>query len=405
MVRRDVAIWSPSQEGSVVKDAKVLLIDDDDMVRSALMAMLSLIGHQPVGVADGEQGLGLLRREKFDVVLSDMRMPVLDGVGFLKAVATITDAPPVIVMSGAGLLDDAISALKLGAWDYLAKPVAGIDVLEHTIHRVLERKTLVDENRRINAELRRALGVLAEEESVGRQLQARMLPQNHVHFDGFEFSRALIPSLYLSGDFVDAFRVDEKRWAFYLADVAGHGVSAALVTVLLRGVVQRHLGTPLLRSPSQLLQRLNEELAQEPVDRHVTLFYGVFDTDRGTLAWANAGHFPSPWLTDGTRIVDFDGSGVPLGLTPNSTYEEHTFVLPEQFALFACSDGLFEVVSGASPQEKRTKLQKALGTMALSIEEAQAALHLTEQSLPDDVTMVLVKGKNLHAGNGPLRTA
>lgn len=387
------------------KGSRILVIEDDDLVRPALIALLTRLGHSPTGAANGQVGLEALNggAGAFDLVLCDMRMPVLDGVGFLKAIRDERDHPPVIVMSGAGLLDDAVEALRLGAWDYLTKPIFGVEVLEHTINKALERGALLEENRRVNRELRAALGVLAEGEDAGRQLQARMLPKNHQRFGGFEFSRELLPSVYLSGDFIDAFSIDERRWAFYLADVAGHGVSSALVTVLLRGAVQRHLADGLAAAPSRLLANLNEQLVREPVDKHVTLFYGVVDLVESTLTWASAGHFPWPLLFDGARTEVLRGEGVPLGLMPGSRYEQHVARLGDDVVLAACSDGLLEVLPAKGVDEKLELLRGVFARRDVTVESARAALRLDELSLPDDVAMLLVKRGGAHAEPGQLR--
>ncbi len=86
-----------------------------------------------------------------------------------------------------------------------------------------------------------SLNLLQEDQNAGRQVQMNMLPVTPWSIEGLEFSHRIIPSLYLSGDFVDYFRVDERRVAFYLADVSGHGASSAFVTVLLKFMTTRLL--------------------------------------------------------------------------------------------------------------------------------------------------------------------
>lgn len=380
-----------------MKSARILVVEDDDSVRSSLLTVLRHLQYRPTGVANGQLALEALRGDKqFHLVLCDMRMPVLDGVGFLKALKTVPNAPPVVVMSGAGLLDDAVEAIRLGAWDYLQKPILDLEILSHTLERALERQALLAENRRVNDELKATLSVLAEGEEAGRQLQARMLPENHQRFGAWDFSRELVPSVYLSGDFIDAFRLDANRWGFYLADVAGHGVSSALVTVLLRSAVQRHVtpqsGGGLACTPSRLLERLNADLAREPLDRHVTFFYAVVDDAADTLTWASAGHFPAPILFDGTRTKRLEGAGLPLGMMPRAQYQEQVEQLGQRVVFSAVSDGVLEVLPAATLDEKLELLGRQFARMDVTAEGARAALKLDEQSsLPDDVAVLVVK--------------
>ena len=101
------------------------------------------------------------------------------------------------------------------------------------MHRALDRAHLLLENQRYrdklesaNRELAASLNLLQEDQNAGRQVQMNMLPISPWSIDDFDFAHQIIPSLYLSGDFVDYFRVDERRVAFYLADVSGHGASS-----------------------------------------------------------------------------------------------------------------------------------------------------------------------------------
>ena len=383
---------------------RILVIDDTDEVRFAAMTWLRHLGFQVRGAADGAAGLAEVEREAPDLVLCDLRMPGTDGLQFLAKVhATLPDLP-VIVMSGAGLAADAIGALKLGAWDYIEKPFAAMEVVEIAVSRALERAQLIAENRRyresleqMNLELRAALRVLTDDEDAGRQIQARMLPRNHQRFGPFEFSREVVPSAYLSGDFVDAFAIDERRWAFYLADVAGHGVSSALVTVLLRAFVHRHAAEHartrdgLVLSPARLLDRLNEEVARDDLDKHLTIFYGVVDSQDGTLTYANAGHFPWPVLFDGEKSVDLEQPGVPVGVMPTTRYREHRVALPPRMVLAVFSDGLLEILPHADLTSKQAFLRKLFSRADVTVEKVSAELRLEEQRLPDDVAMLLVK--------------
>ena len=336
------------------KSAKrVLVVDDSEPVRRALVVYLGQLGFDARAAEDGVSGLEEVQREPPDLVLCDLRMPRIDGLQLLEAVHAQLPELPVVVMSGAGLVSDAIGALKRGAWDYIEKPIIVLDVLEHSVRRALERADLLQENRRhrahleqVNRELQASLRLLADDEDAGRQIQARMLPRSHQRFGPFDVSCAVVPAAFLSGDFIDAFAIDDHRWAFYLADVAGHGVSSALVTVLLRAFVQRHAaehartGDGLVLSPARLLERLNEELSKDDLEKHLTIFYAVVDSREGSLLCANAGHFPWPLLFDGERVIDIEQPGIPAGIMPGTRYRELRMALPPRMVLAVFSDGL-----------------------------------------------------------------
>jgi serine phosphatase RsbU (regulator of sigma subunit) len=390
----------------------ILVVDDTDAVRRTVQRLLVSLGFDARGAADGVAALEEVAHAVPDLVLCDLRMPRMDGLQLLEALHKTHPDLPVVVMSGAGLLEDAIGALKLGAWDYVEKPIIAPEVLAHALTRVLERATLLAENRQqradleaMNRELRATLSLLSADEEAGRQLQFRMLPRNHVRFGPYEFSRDLLPSAFLSGDFIDAFAIDEHRWGFYLADVAGHGVSSALVTVLLRSFVQRMVselgrsGDDLVLHPANLLERINEEMSREDLDKHLTLFYGVIDNRAGTLVYANAGHFPWPLLFDGTRTVPLEHPGVPIGLLTRARYEEHRVVLPEHAQLAAFSDGLLDVLPHDGIAAKQAFLSALFSRADVTVEQVRRELRLDERlPLPDDVAMLLIKRGDTDGG-------
>lgn len=399
---------SASVEGNgrlmATRRERIVVIDDTDLVRKFVVRHLERGGFTALQAADGNLGLEVIRAEHPDLVLCDLRMPNLDGLELLKLVKEEFPELPVIVMSGEGLLQDAVGALKLGAWDYIAKPVEAA-VLEHAINKALEKAALIEENRRyranlevLNRELKASLRLLAEDEDAGRQIQFRMLPRNNQEFGPYLFTRDVVPSTFLSGDFIDAFSIDPHHWGFYLADVSGHGVSSALVTVLLRTFVQRQVasytrtGDPLILSPGRLLTRLNAEMAREDLEKHLTIFYGIIDLQTDRLTFANAGHFPWPVLTLGEEVRLLEQPGVPVGMVPGTRYDEQHIQLTTPMCLSVFSDGLLEVLPQPTLDAKLAFLRDYFGRHEVTVEQARSELHLNDgSSLPDDVALLLIQ--------------
>ena len=119
------------------RPARILTIDDEDLVREVITAYLEDSGFEVIQAGDGQTGINLICRELPDLVLCDLRMPGMDG---LQVLATVTrDFPelPILVVSGLGGMSDAIQALKLGAWDYVTKPIEDMAVLEYAINHAL----------------------------------------------------------------------------------------------------------------------------------------------------------------------------------------------------------------------------------------------------------------------------
>jgi putative two-component system response regulator len=132
---------------------RVLVIDDEPRLRRTLADYLEDMGCETALAANGAEGLEVLEDFQPDVVLVDLNMPVMDGYAFIDAAHARQPDLPVIVVSGVGAVDKAVEAIRLGAWDYITKPVSRFDVVDYTLARVLERARLLHENRRYQQNL------------------------------------------------------------------------------------------------------------------------------------------------------------------------------------------------------------------------------------------------------------
>ena len=136
---------------------KVLVAEDEVHLGQILTNFLNSRGYATRTVTDGRAALDALRAEAYDVALLDIVMPELDGLEVLKQVRSEADPPEVIIITGNGTIETAISAMKLGAYDYMAKPyrMAEIDVL---VRRAWEKRRLARENVLLQSQLKRAGG-------------------------------------------------------------------------------------------------------------------------------------------------------------------------------------------------------------------------------------------------------
>jgi len=117
--------------------ARILVADDESTFRELLADVLESGGHQVVEVGDGEAAVAAATRGGFDLVLTDQRMPRLDGIGVLREVRRLPAPPPVVVVTAHGTIPEAVEAVRLGAADYLTKPLPSPEALLAVVSRVL----------------------------------------------------------------------------------------------------------------------------------------------------------------------------------------------------------------------------------------------------------------------------
>src|SRR5215813_9632160 len=137
--------------------ARILLVEDELNMARTLAKNLERAGHAVEHAPHGEAALARLAAASFDVVLTDLKMPVMDGMALLRAMHERGFSPAVVILTGYGTIESAVEAMKLGATDYLIKDARPQEILL-TIERVLRLDTLRRENRRLRGEIARLHG-------------------------------------------------------------------------------------------------------------------------------------------------------------------------------------------------------------------------------------------------------
>lgn len=145
--------------------AKILVIDDQKSIRNTLKDILEYEGHEVVAAEDGLDGLEKFNAAKFDVVLTDIKMPNMDGMEVLDKInSTGTDAP-VIMISGHGNIDTAVEAIKKGAYDFIEKPL-DLNRLLVTIRNAIDRNSLVVETKILKRKVSKAYEMIGQSEAI-----------------------------------------------------------------------------------------------------------------------------------------------------------------------------------------------------------------------------------------------
>jgi serine phosphatase RsbU (regulator of sigma subunit) len=183
----------------------------------------------------------------------------------------------------------------------------------------------------------------AEQElQVARRIQQASLPDEVPELEGWQISPYFRPAREVGGDFYEFFELGDGQLGFAVGDATGKGVPAALVmtaTCAFLGGVATASGA----SPGEVLAQVNEAvLARIPANMFVTCFYGVLDPSSGHFSYANAGHnLPCCCHVEGSS-TELKARGMPLGLMPGMSYEEHETILTVGESVLFYTDGLIE---------------------------------------------------------------
>jgi len=157
---------------------KILVIDDERSIRNTIKDILEYEKHQVMLAVDGSEGLELIEQTTFDAILCDIKMPEMDGMEVLEKALKISDSP-IIMISGHGTIEIAVEALKMGAFDYIAKPL-DLNRLLVTIRNAMDKKNLVVETKSLRKKVQKKYTMVGDSEKMQqlREMIDKVAPTN-----------------------------------------------------------------------------------------------------------------------------------------------------------------------------------------------------------------------------------
>jgi sigma-B regulation protein RsbU (phosphoserine phosphatase) len=353
--------------------ASVLVIDDDDRVRSVLVGTLrSSELYEIVDVSTPGAARLQLSQRAFDVVITDLSMPEEDGISLMQWGKAQHPDSSWIVLTGYGTMSAAVSALQLGAFDFLLKPLEMAQLI-NSVRNALAHTRLVGERRRLLDELEQSNEQLTEhvqqlevvcqllseqaqtiQEDLQRAalIQQALLPRLLPEIPSLCIQSVYRPSQMVGGDLYDVVRLDEGRVGVMIADAAGHGLSAAMLAVVFRHQIPMFLPnshTP--NSPAEALSAVNTSLLRRfrVPGLFITAAYCVVDYANGSMRVASAGHPPLILQRTDGFIERVYHTGPALGLYPDACFAEQEIPLHEGDRLFLYTDGVYDHLKDGTP--------------------------------------------------------
>ena len=314
----------------------ILIIDDESMLRHSLGLYLEDMEFQVLEAENGLQGLEVLKanRGSLEAVIVDLNMPVMDGYGFLQEAVNVDRELPIVVLSGVGVMNQALRAMRLGAWGFITKPITNLGILNHTLDKVMARARLLVENRNYQENLESQVSRKVQElESLQSRVIRRLSRMAEFKEDatGLHVARVGEISAILAEalDFRQE-AVHRLRECAALHDLGKLGVPDAIL--LKRGeldarereVMRTHCikGCAILAGPGAWTQVVKSCAPAGGGGWGTTL-----DSERLSLARTLVMHHHEKW----------DGSGYPTGLAgPDIPLEARIVALAEVFDALCC---------------------------------------------------------------------
>jgi serine phosphatase RsbU (regulator of sigma subunit) len=338
------------------KASRILVVDDEPGMVRAVERVLGGI-HRVIGSQSSAQAAAIATEFRPDLVILDIRMPELDG--FELTARLKADHPDVDIIMMTGSLDDLdqklIRAIRSHAFYFIQKPFDR-EVLQTLVERCLELRWRRQENRRHLHRLERELGD-------ARAFQQGLLPDVDMASDHVSICSRYVSCSELGGDLCDYVAIDSGRFALLVADVMGHGVSAAMLTGVVKSAFRAAHADDY--EPIAVLERLRSSMAAFGPERFVTLIAAVLATEGGRLDYVNAGH-PAGLLsaTDG-QLVRLASTGPLVSpALPDSAWEQRRVHMGPGDLLLLYTDGVSDALAMADDSGEEAILA-AVGQHAL----------------------------------------
>lgn len=144
---------------------KILIIDDEKSIRKTLREILEYEKYQVDEAADGTEGLAMIQKGKYDIILCDIKMPKMDGMEVLDKILQLSSDTPVVMISGHGTIETAVEAVKKGAFDFISKPL-DLNRLLVTLRNAMDKSTLVTETKVLKKKVSKTFDMVGESKAI-----------------------------------------------------------------------------------------------------------------------------------------------------------------------------------------------------------------------------------------------
>jgi len=242
---------------------------------------------------------------------------------------------------------------------------------------------------------------LESELDLARNIQIKLLPEENPLIPGLDIASFFRPHKSVSGDYYDFFKLGKDKFGLMIADVSGHGPSAALVMTLIKGIV--HSVITVDHSPATALERINTIASKIiPADMFVTMIYLIFDTENNKVSFSNAGHNPLLYfnLTEQNFQIE-EASECPLNVMKDVQYKNHELNLSPGDLLLLYTDGLTESTNAKNEMFGINRLgimlkdnyQEKVSDLIKNI-KSELDHHLKDSEQSDDIVIIALRFKS-----------
>ena len=325
---------------------KILVVDDEPDLQMLMMQKfrqkVKSKEYEFLFAENGQEALDVVSSHKdLSLILSDINMPKMDGLTLLDELQGLNRSDlRTVIVSAYGDMENIRTAMNRGAYDFVTKPIDFKD-LETTIEKTLTEIVAYLKSK----EMEEQLEALNHDLDMAARIQQKILHQEFPVFPDdkrFDIFANMIAAKHVGGDFYDFFKYDENHLAFFIGDVAGKGMPAAIYMAVCRTMLKA-IGSE-VSDPAECIEKVNNMLIPESdISTFVTVFYGLLNLETGELSYCNGGHNLPYIQTKSGEVKELENvGGLLLGKFEGVPYEMNTVQLDPGDAVVTFTDGVTE---------------------------------------------------------------
>jgi len=321
----------------------ILIADDDNSILLLLSKVLGLSEHDLTLANDGKEAIKHIQEKNFDLIISDLQMPEVNGIDVLQAGKRKDLDTEVLILTGHGSIKSAVNAMKLGAFEFLTKPV-DVEELRLKVAQALKHRQLKIEIERQKRKIDEYHDMIQRDLKLAEQVQQSLVPLP-ISNSKIDIGLKHLPMIGVGGDFADIYYDGEQFIYITMIDITGHGITAALLVNRICSEIRSLVRDEF--EPNEILYKLNNFVIDifHRTGMFLTMFTSKLDLNSNTFAYAGSSH-PALilWKQNAEKFQKLSSQNMIIGFEkqPVDSFSQDTVQLDSGDRLFFYTDGIIE---------------------------------------------------------------
>jgi len=379
----------------ISKGISVLYVEDNDILREKMAKTFKMFFSDIDTAFNGKNALELYMNKKYDLVISDIVMPELNGIELVKAIKNVSKSQRIIFLSAYTEIKYLIEAIELGVDGFVFKPIE-YEKLYMILLKVIKQIKQTMENLSYKTDLEKLVqertkelestnkelvemikevkksNQLKEEMKIAQRVQENFLPKTLLNSANIKSSSFFKSATYVGGDYYDMFYSNDNNLNIIIADVSGHGIAPAITMSTFRGICRALLKTT--TNLQNQVEHINDMLCEDSKtnDFFITAVFIKYYEKERKIEYISAGHNEILHYNTKNNLIEIiNSTSLPLGIFNNTEYKSVEKVINKNDTLILYTDGL-------------TEAQNESGKM-YSFEKLYETVSLNKNSMPVDI--------------------